>query len=146
MFTDSFGAKYASTFLFIFVFAQNGTIYSWISAAIPRPPAKRAAAYAFINSLGNSASIWTPFTYRPKDAPHYRPALGLCIGLQAIGFLLAVLLRFLLQRENKRLDRMENEDTQLSDKDYEKLRITAEKEGLSIAAARRLQKGYRYMI
>lgn len=52
MFTDSFGAKYFSTFLFIFVFAQNGTIYSWIAGAIPRPPAKRAAAYAFINSLG----------------------------------------------------------------------------------------------
>src|SRR3954447_21743551 len=71
MFTDSFGPRYFSTFLFVFVFAMNGTIYSWIAGAIPRPPAKRAAAYAFINSVGNSASIWTPFTYRPKDAPHY---------------------------------------------------------------------------
>lgn len=52
MFTDSFGAKYFSTFLFVFVFAQNGTIYSWIAGAVPRPPAKRAAAYAFINSIG----------------------------------------------------------------------------------------------
>jgi len=55
MFTDSFGPKYFATFLFIFVFAMNGTIYSWIAGAVPRPPAKRAAAYAFINSLGNSA-------------------------------------------------------------------------------------------
>lgn len=146
MFTNSFGAKYFSTFLFIFVFAQNGTIYSWIAGAIPRPPAKRAAAYAFINSLGNSASIWTSFTYRPKDSPHYRPALAICIVLQVVAFLLACLLRFLLSRENKRLDRMESEDVQLTDKDVEKLKQTAETEGIDLAAARRLQKGYRYII
>ena len=57
MFTESFGAKYFSTFLFIFVFAQNGTLYSWIAGAIPRPPAKRAAAFAFINSLGKKELI-----------------------------------------------------------------------------------------
>lgn len=146
MFTNSFGARYFSTFLFVFVFAMNGTIYAWIGAAIPRPPAKRAAAYAFINSLGNSASIWTPFTYRPKDSPHYRPALGICIALQAIAAILAVWLRVLLQRENKRLDRMENEDVQLTEKDLAKLRRTAEFEGIDIATARRLQKGYRYML
>lgn len=63
MTTDGFGPRYFSFFLMNFVFAQNGTIYAWISNAIPRPPAKRAAALAFINSIGNSASIWTPFTY-----------------------------------------------------------------------------------
>jgi len=146
MFTDSFGPKYFATFLFIFVFAMNGTIYSWIAGAVPRPPAKRAAAYAFINSLGNSASIWTPFTYRPKDAPHYRPALGICIALQVIAALLACWLRFLLSRENKRLDRMEGEDAHLTEKDLARLRKTAEVEGIDIAAARRLQKGYRYIL
>ncbi|KAK3203134.1 hypothetical protein GRF29_112g362678 [Pseudopithomyces chartarum] len=75
MTTDSFGPRYFSFFLMNFVFAQNGTIYAWISNAIPRPPAKRAAALAFINSIGNSASIWTPFTYFPSSGPHYRPAL-----------------------------------------------------------------------
>lgn len=146
MFTDSFGAKYFSTFLFIFVFTMNGTLYSWIAGAIPRPPAKRATAMAFINSFGNSASIWTPFTYRPKDAPHYRPALGICIALQAIALILAVWLRFLLTAENKRLDRLENDDSGLTQKDVDKLRHTAEVEGIDVGAARRLQKGYRYMI
>lgn len=130
----------------MFVFAQNGTIYSWIAGAIPRPTAKRAAALAFVNSVGNSASVWTAFTYRPKDAPHYRPALGICIGLQVLGFMMATLLRILLMRENKRMDRMENEDSKLTEGDVERLKKTAEMEGLDIAAARRLQKGYRYMI
>ncbi|KAK5073009.1 hypothetical protein LTR64_000584 [Lithohypha guttulata] len=146
MFTNSFASKYFAIFLFMFVFAQNGTIYSWIAGAIPRPTAKRAAALAFVNSVGNSASVWTAFTYRPKDAPHYRPALGICIGLQVLGFVMATLLRILLMRENKRMDRMESEDSKLTEGDVERLKKTAEMEGLDVAAARRLQKGYRYMI
>jgi hypothetical protein len=63
MTTNSFGPRYFSLFLMNFVFAQNGTTYSWIGNSLLRPPAKRAAAYAFIISIGNSASIWIPFTY-----------------------------------------------------------------------------------
>jgi nitrate/nitrite transporter NarK len=129
-----------------FVFAQNGTIYAWISNAIPRPPAKRAAALAFINSIGNSASIWTPFTYFPSSKPHYRPALGVCIGLQVLSLACFVIMRFYLERQNKQMARMENEDSELTEKDMRKLRKTAEAEGIDIAAARVLQKGYRYMI
>jgi hypothetical protein len=42
MTTHSFGPKYFSFFLMVFVFAQNGTLYSWLASSIPRPPAKRA--------------------------------------------------------------------------------------------------------
>jgi hypothetical protein len=146
MFTDGFGPRYFSFFLMNFVFAQNGTIYAWISNAIPRPPAKRAAALAFINSIGNSASIWTPFTYFPSSKPHYRPALGVCIGLQVLSLACFVIMRFYLERQNKQMARMENEDSELTEKDMRKLRKTAEAEGIDIAAARVLQKGYRYMI
>ncbi|KAJ4342568.1 hypothetical protein N0V95_006908 [Ascochyta clinopodiicola] len=146
MFTDDFGPRYFSFFLMNFVFAQNGTIYAWISNAIPRPPAKRAAALAFINSIGNSASIWTPFTYFPSSKPHYRPALGVCIGLQVLSLVCYVVMRFYLQAQNKQMARMENENTELTEKDMKKLRKTAELEGVDLAAARVLQKGYRYMI
>jgi MFS family permease len=146
MTTNNFGARYFSFFLMIFVFAMNGTCYSWVAGAIPRPPAKRAAAYAFINSIGNSASIWTPFTYRTQDAPYYRPALGCCIALQVIAAITALMLRFYLQRQNLQLARMENEDATLTEKDMRRLQKTAEIEGIDIAAARQLQKGFRYMI
>jgi len=146
MFTDSFGPKYFSLFLMNFVFAMNGTIYAWISNAIPRPPAKRAAALAFINSVGNAASIWTPFTYTPGSAPHYRPALGICIGLIAIAGICGIVMRWYLTYQNNQLARMENEDTPLTERDKRKLQKTADFEGIDIAAARRLQKGYRYMI
>jgi len=146
MTTSSFGPRYFSFFLMIFVFSQNGTLYSWIANAIPRPPAKRAVAYAFINSVGNSASIWTPYTYRDQDAPYYRPAMGVCIALQVIGALSAIALRLLLQRQNRQLERLENEDITLTEKEMRRLRKTAEVEGIDIAAARRLQKGFRYMM
>lgn len=121
-------------------------IYAWISAAIPRPPAKRTVALAFMNSIGNMASIWTPFTYREGDFPYYRPALGIVVGMMVIGVGGAVVLRFMLKKMNRELERLENEDVTLTDAEMAKLRKTAEMEGIDIAAARQLQKGYRYLI
>ncbi|KAL1954199.1 hypothetical protein VTO42DRAFT_1515 [Malbranchea cinnamomea] len=146
MTTNGFGERYFSFFLMIFIFAMNGTCYGWIANAIPRPPAKRAAAYAFINSIGNSASIWTPYTYRQQDAPHYRLALGVCIALQAIATLCALAMYWILTRQNRQLERLENEEIELTEKEMRKLQKTAEIEGIDIAAARQLQKGFRYMI
>jgi hypothetical protein len=146
MFTDSFGPRYFSLFLMCFIFAMNGTTYAWIANAIPRPPAKRAAAFAFINAIGNSASIWTPFVYTKGSAPHYRPALGMNIGLQAVAAICGVTMYIILTRANKRLDRLENENVELSAKEMAKLEKTAQMEGTDIAAARKMQKNYRYMV
>ena len=68
------------------------------------------------------------------------------IGLQIVALVCGLSLRFILTRRNARLNRLENEDSELSEKDLAKLRKTAEIEGIDLAAARRLQKGYRYMI
>lgn len=59
---------------------------------------------------------------------------------------MGVLLRVVLTKRNNRLARMENESQDLTERDLAILRKTAEVEGIDIAAARRLQKGYRYMI
>ncbi|KAJ6099013.1 hypothetical protein N7467_000548 [Penicillium canescens] len=144
--TNTFGPRYFSFFLMVFVFAQNGTIYSWLASSLPRPPAKRAAAFAFFNSLGNSASIWTPYTYMAKEKPHYQTAMGVCIALQVVGGLCALFLYFNLNMLNKRQLRLENEEVELSPKDLRRLQVTAEVEGIDIAAARRLQKGFRYVL
>ncbi|KAF7118846.1 hypothetical protein CNMCM5793_008478 [Aspergillus hiratsukae] len=110
--SDSLGIKYASTFLMMFAVAMNGTTLSWAASSMPRPPAKRAVAYALMNSLGNTTGIWTPFTYRDADWPRYRLALGICVGLQAGAAVLGTWLRVLLGRENKRLERVEREGVQ----------------------------------
>lgn len=138
-----FGPRYFSLFLMIMVFAMNGTIYAWISNAIPRPPAKRAAALAFINSFGNAASIWTPYTYA-YDKPYYRPAFGTCIGLQMMAFVCALGLKWYLEKQNRELDRMDGGE--LTERDMRKLEKTAEVEGVNVEVAREVRKGYRYMI
>ncbi|PSS05244.1 MFS transporter [Coniella lustricola] len=151
MTTNSFGARYFSLFLQIFVFAMNGPLYAWISSSIPRPPAKRAAAFAFINSVGNAASIWTPFTYRSQDAPYYRPALGICIGLQIVAFVCALALRLVLQRQNKRLAQLEEQATHSN---AAARRYTQGQQGapasemteITDVEARHLQKGFRYIL
>jgi nitrate/nitrite transporter NarK len=144
--TDSFGPRYLSCFLFLFSATGVATTLSWASSSLPRPPAKRAVALAFINSIGNSASVWTPFTYRKQDSPHYVPAMAINIILECLSMVCGITLRWYLQRQNRELARLENEDVQLSEKDMRKLEKTAEMEGLDISSARRLQKGYRYML
>lgn len=148
MTTDSFGPRYFSLFLMNFTFAQNGTLYSWIANSLPRPPAKRAAAYAFINSIANSASIWTPYTYTDSQEPYYRTALGICIAVQVLGGLAAAALYFHLRILNKRQERLDNEngEVQLTEKELRRLQVTADYEGIDVAAARRLQRGFRYML
>lgn len=145
MFTDSFGGRYFSLFMLNAIFVMNGTIYAWIANAIPRPPAKRAAALAFMNSVGNAASIWTPFTYGEND-PHYIKPMGINIGLVGIAGICGIIMRFYLQYQNRQLERMANENAELTARDMRKLEKTAEMEGISVFEARQLQKGYRYII
>ncbi|RMZ81727.1 hypothetical protein DV738_g2102, partial [Chaetothyriales sp. CBS 135597] len=125
MVTENFGARYFSLFLMSILWAMNGTVYAWIASSIPRPPAKRAAAFAFINSIGNTASIWTPFTYKKQDAPFYRPALGINIAMQTTTGIMAILLRIILERQNKELDRLERENAPIPPKVEERLRRTS---------------------
>lgn len=99
---------------------------------------------AFMNSVGNAASIWTPFTYTDSSAPHYRPALGVVIGLMVIAGISGLVLRLYLARQNKSFARMENADAELTPRDLKKIEKTAEVEGIDLAAARQLQKGFRY--
>lgn len=68
---------------------------------------KRSAAVAIANMVGNTASIYGSYMYPKESAPQYVPGgtansvICLCVGL------LALLLRFLHIRENKRLEEME---------------------------------------
>lgn len=146
MTVDSFGPRYFSFFLMNMTFAQNGVLYSWVASSIPRPPAKRAAAFGIINMIANSASIWTPYTYYTSEAPFYHVALGICIALQVMGGLSAAFVYFNLRVLNKRQERLENENVQLTEMELRRLETTAKVEGVGIDAARQLQKGFRYML
>ena len=119
-------------------------IYAWMASSIPRPRAKRAAALAFINCFGNIASAWTPFMYTAESAPHFRLAMGVNMGLIGSAAILAVVLKLVLEKENRQLARLDGNE--LSDYDLKNLGKIARLEGISLVQARQQLGGFRYTI
>jgi len=63
-----------------------------------------------------------------------------------MGGLLAIGMRTYLKVLNKRMERLENVDAVLSETELARLQRTADVEGIDIAAARRLQKGFGFQL
>ncbi|KAI0896548.1 major facilitator superfamily domain-containing protein [Annulohypoxylon nitens] len=77
---------------------------AWISNTLPRPPAKRAAALAFINAVSNASSIYASYMYEDRMAPRYVIAMSVNCGTIFLSMVAATILRFMLVRLNKKLD------------------------------------------
>lgn len=77
---------------------------AWISNTLPRPPAKRAAALAFINAVSNASSIYASYMYEDRMAPRYVIAMSVNCGTIFMSMVAATVLRFMLVRLNKKLD------------------------------------------
>ncbi len=71
---------------------------------MPRPPAKRAAALAFINAASNIPSIYTSYLYPSKAAPQYEAGFIHNCLMAAMSIVAGGVLRVMLARLNKRLD------------------------------------------
>lgn len=119
------------------MFGSYNVALAWISSTFARPRAKRAAAYAIINSLGNSksnemprldcpsllqltntprlsyiavAQVWSPYLYDKKYSPRYRVAFATNTVMAAAAVLFCLVLRFCLARENKKMEEREIAD------------------------------------
>ncbi|GAA6039056.1 hypothetical protein JCM8097_000175 [Rhodosporidiobolus ruineniae] len=100
------GARYFSLFLMLGgLFGSYNVALAWISSTFPRPRAKRAMAYAVINSLGKQ--IWSPYLYPKSDAPRYTTAFVTNSIMAAISILFCFILRFCLARANRKMDKDE---------------------------------------
>ncbi|KAF9880924.1 hypothetical protein CkaCkLH20_01966 [Colletotrichum karsti] len=89
------------------VYTGYTTALAWISNTLPRPPAKRASALAFINAVSNCSSIYASYLYPKKDSPQFMAAfIHNCVAC-FIAICAATVLRVMLTRLNKRLDRGE---------------------------------------
>ncbi|WWD22565.1 hypothetical protein CI109_107058 [Kwoniella shandongensis] len=98
------GPRYVSMFLMCTVNAGYLLNYPWLSAIIPRPPAKRAVAIAFVNSLGNLATVAGSFIFPTKWAPRYYQTWAvMCVAI-AFAVTMALSLRLHLVRLNKKMD------------------------------------------
>ncbi|TVY84326.1 putative transporter [Lachnellula suecica] len=77
---------------------------AWISNSLPRPPAKRAAALAFINAISNTSSIYASYMYSASAAPRYVTAMSVNCAMSVMAMLAALTLRMILVRLNKKLE------------------------------------------
>jgi len=68
---------------------------AWISNSLPRPPAKRAAALAFINAISNTSSIYASYMYQAKDSPRYVTAMSVNCAMALMAISMATILRII---------------------------------------------------
>jgi hypothetical protein len=104
--TTSFGPRYFAMMLMpAGCYTGYVVCLAWISNTLPRPPAKRAVALALINAVSNATSIYASYMYQDKDAPRFIPAMTVNAITLLIAMLCALILRIMLTKLNKRLER-----------------------------------------
>ncbi|KAI9900785.1 hypothetical protein N3K66_005047 [Trichothecium roseum] len=106
--TTNVAARYVAIVLMIpGLYSGYTTALAWISNTLPRPPAKRAAALAFINAISNLTSIYTAYLYPASASPKYQGAFIHNCLMAVVAIAAAGVLRVILARLNKRLERGE---------------------------------------
>ncbi|KAK9415374.1 putative Major facilitator superfamily (MFS) profile domain-containing protein [Seiridium unicorne] len=104
--TTSLAPRYLSMMLMVpGVYTGYVVALAWISNTLPRPPAKRAAGLAFINAVSNTSSIYASYMYPNSAGPRYIVAMSVNCCTSFVAICAATVLRFMLVRLNKKLDR-----------------------------------------
>ncbi|KAI1374743.1 putative MFS transporter [Hypoxylon crocopeplum] len=78
-------------------------ILAWVANSFPRPLVKRSACISFANMIGNSANIYGPYMYPSSDGPRYLPGGSATAAVALLVAILALLVRVMLQKENRKL-------------------------------------------
>ncbi|ETN40837.1 uncharacterized protein HMPREF1541_05117 [Cyphellophora europaea CBS 101466] len=133
--TTTTAPRYVAMFMMTTGFASGFVILAWISNTIPQPAAKKAAAIAIVNSMGNIGSIPGSYIWPRSYGPLYVKSFGAEIAILGFACCMALVLRFYLKRENQKLDREEG-----------RVGIGADGKAVEVeAAAGTGQKGFRYL-
>lgn len=96
-------ARYISIFLMLpGLYGCMQISNAWMANIAARPQKKRAIGLAMNNSIGNSALIWTPYLYPASEGPRYTTAWAVNLTLTVICIVSSIVLRILLNRDNKK--------------------------------------------
>lgn len=82
----------------------------WTANTIYRPPAKRAAAVALNNAISTFSGIYGSYLYPDDAGPRFVLAFSVNSGMALMAIIAATVLRFVLKRENRKLEKREEED------------------------------------
>ncbi|KAH7416813.1 putative MFS transporter [Cadophora sp. MPI-SDFR-AT-0126] len=107
-------ARYFAMCVFVgATYGVNNIGMGWVSSTLGQTNEKKAVAVAIANTLGNLASVYTPYLWPDSDAPRFGTAMGASIGFSAGVIVMAWVMRFILMRQNRKIKAEENEVTNL---------------------------------
>lgn len=105
-----------------------------------RPRIKRASAVAFVNAFGNVAQVFSSYLYPDESAPRYVLAMATNSGFALVAISLALFMRMVLRRANKRLA---EGDAQIGEVMVGQ--ATQEIQGITDEERRARKEGFRYI-
>ena len=108
--TLNVGARYFAMVLFVgATYGVNNINLAWAAAVLGQTDEKRAVVLAISNTLGNLSFVYTPYLWPDSDKPRFGMAMWASVGFSAGVILCAWVLRFIMQRDNRKIRARDNE-------------------------------------
>lgn len=97
-------ARFVGIMLFVgATYGVNNIILGWTASVVGQTDEKKAVAIAMCNTLGNLASVYTPYLWPESAEPRYVQPMVASAGFSIGVVICAWVLRIALQRKNKKL-------------------------------------------
>ncbi|KAG1740812.1 major facilitator superfamily domain-containing protein [Suillus paluster] len=141
--TMNTGGRYSSLFLMTTGYCGFALTLTWVSNAIPRPPAKRSVAMGLVNGFGNLGSIMGSYVWNAAWGPQYHQSMIISLCSFVCSTFLGLLMRWILIKENNQID---GEEKKLMEgPGRERIEEAARLEGISFEEALKRRKSFRYL-
>lgn len=102
--TTSLGARFFALFIEASSYAGYTCVLGWIAPSIPTPKYKKAVALALINAFSQLGNISASYVFPKTYAPRYWQSYTICACTFVACILLVGVHRWILTRENRKLD------------------------------------------
>lgn len=99
-------------YLSLFLMAQNSPsifLFAWASSTVSDPPAKRAVALAFINTLSQGGNVVGSYVWPRSWGPTYNKSFAICIATSLLCTVMCLWLRKKLLQLNEEMDLAEEQ-------------------------------------
>ncbi|KAG1900982.1 major facilitator superfamily domain-containing protein [Suillus fuscotomentosus] len=141
--TMATGGRYFSLFLMTTGYCGFALTLTWVSNAIPRPPAKRAVAMGLVNGFGNLGNMMGSYVWNASWGPQYHQSMIIALCSLVLSTILSLLMRWILIKENKNMDMEEKK--LMEGPGRARIEEAAKLEGITFEEAMTRRKGFRYL-
>jgi MFS family permease len=141
--TMATAGRYFSLFLMTTGYCGFTLTLVWVANAIPRPPAKRSVAMGLVNGFGNLGNVMGSYIWKTNWSPKYHQSMIIALCALAFASFLSLVIRWMLVRENKRMEREEMD--LMHGPERQRIEQAAKLEGITFEEAIKRRKGFRYL-